>query len=144
MRAVVKAVTACPQLREIDFTNTGLGERVKDLLDAWSNRTDIEKVCLGFNKLGTSFASRWGEFVSRQTNLKYVDLRYISVGPKIRSVRSVVINHSSAKHSHHELLFLLLFRLSNLYQRTVMRLYKSWFWTAILWRRSPLRHWWKC
>ena len=89
MKLVVKAISSCPSLREFDFTNTGMEERVKDLMDVVMNRNDIQKICIGFNKLGgSSFATRWAEFVSKQNNLKYVDLRYINVGSRIRNVRN--------------------------------------------------------
>jgi hypothetical protein len=54
----------------------------KDLMTVLEARSNVRRVCIGFNKPGKSFEKRWKQFVSHQECIDLVDLRYIDAGSK--------------------------------------------------------------
>lgn len=96
MKLVVRALVNCTSLVEIDFTNTGLDKRVKELMEILERRDNIRFIALGFNKLGSSFPKQWATFLTSQRSLEEVDLRYGNLGTRgARSVLEGIQTHAA-------------------------------------------------
>lgn len=91
MKKISASLGQNPSLTELDLTQCGISEKSKEIVDILEERENIRKLCIGFNKLPSSFVPRFTSFTAKQKKLVHLDLRGLDLSSKaIRQVLEAI------------------------------------------------------
>jgi len=88
MKKIAAALGQNPTITDLDLTSCGLGEKSKEFVEILESRENISKLCIGFNKLSSTFVPRFVSFTAKQKNLIHVDIRGLELPSK--STRQII------------------------------------------------------
>lgn len=82
IKKLAAALAMNTSLIDLDITSIGIGEKSKEIVDILETRQNMQKLCIGFNKLPSSFIPRFTSFSAKQKALAHVDLRGLELSSK--------------------------------------------------------------